>query len=198
MRVHGRLHAGWAVGLVFLFAGMVGARAQSSPMKPGLWETQASSTSQMQMPPEVEAKIAAMPAAQQAQMRSMMGGMGGGGTPVSTTRQVCIAPQTTVDSMLNRAQQSAGMSCTIANKTQTATGVSFDTSCTTPQGTATGSYARSRLIDDDHVSSASHMTVTASSQGHTMNTTMDSTMSMKYLGADCGDVKPFTSAAAAK
>jgi hypothetical protein len=176
---------------------MVGARAQSSPMKPGLWETQASSTSQMQMPPEVEAKIAAMPAAQQAQMRSMMGGMGGGGTPVSTTRQVCIAPQTTVDSMLNRAQQSQGMSCTVSNKTQTATGVSFDINCTGQTGSGKG-HTDVRLVDDDHVSSTSHMTVTASSQGHTMNTTVDVTTTAKFVSADCGDVKPFTPPTAAK
>jgi hypothetical protein len=141
------------------------------------------------MPPEVEARIAAMPAAQQAQMRSMMGGMGGG-TPVATTRQVCIAPQTSVDSMLNRTQQSQGMSCTISNKTQTATGASFDIDCTGQMGSGKG-HTDVHLIDDDHVSSTSHMTLTGRSQGHTVNSTVDVTTTAKFMSADCGDVKPF-------
>jgi hypothetical protein len=162
-----------------------------SPVKPGLWETQVSMTRAMQMPPEVEAKIAAMPPAQQAQMRSMMGGAAGGGAPVVTTRQVCIAPDTTVDSMMNRAQQSPGMSCTISNKAQTANGVSFDITCTGQMGSAKG-HTDVRATDSDHVTSTSHITVTGTSQGHTMNSTVDTTTTAKFVGADCGDVKPYT------
>lgn len=183
-----------AVALLILAASS-GARAQSSPVKPGLWETQVSSTSVMQLPPEVEARIAAIPAAQQAQMRAMMpGGMGGSATPVVTTRQVCIAPQTTIDSMMNRAQQSPGMSCSISNKSQTASGVSFDIACTGATGSAKG-HTDVRLADDDHATSTSHITVTASSQGHTMNSTVDTTTSAKFVSADCGDVKPYTAPA---
>jgi hypothetical protein len=166
-------------------------RAQSSPVKPGLWETQVSMAHAMQLPPEVEAKIAAMPAAQQAQMRSMMGGAAGGGAPVVTTKQVCIAPETTMDSMLNRAQQSPGMQCTFSNRTQTATGMSFDMECTGQGGGAKG-HTELRAIDADHVTSTSHMTVTASSQAHTMNSTVDTTTTAKFVSADCGDVKPYT------
>jgi hypothetical protein len=151
----------------------------------------------MQLPPEVEAKIAAMPAAQQAQMRAMMpGGMGGAATPVVTTKQVCIALQTTIDSMMNRAQQSPGMSCSISNKSQTASGVSFDIACTGATGSAKG-HTDVRLSDDDHATSTSHITVTASSQGHTMNSTVDTTTNAKFVSADCGDVKPYTPPAGA-
>lgn len=191
-----RLHAGWSVALGFLFAvsASVSVQAQGTPMKPGLWEIQGTVTSKMQMPPEVEAKIAAMPAAQQAQMRSMMGGMGSG-TPTTTTNKVCIAPQTTVDSMLNRVQQSQGMSCTVSNKTQTATSLGFEISCTGQTGSGKG-HTDVRLIDDDHVSSTSHMTVTASSQGHTMNSAVDVATTAKFVSSDCGDVKPFAPPAA--
>jgi Protein of unknown function (DUF3617) len=191
-----RLHVGCSVAAVgFLFAGMVGAHAQSAPIpvKPGLWETQVSVSHVTALPPEAEAKIAALPAAQQAQVRSMMGGSAGG-APVVTTKQACIAAGATMDSMLNRAQQTPGMQCTFSNRVQTATGASFDMSCTMQQGSASG-HTSFHLIDGDHVSSTSHMTVTGSSQGHTMNSTMDSTTSAKFVSADCGNVKPFTAPA---
>jgi hypothetical protein len=185
----------WICGcsiVVLLLAAPIALRAQSSPVKPGLWETQTSSTSTMQLPPDVEAKLAAMPAAQQAQMRAMMpAGMGGAGTPVSTTRQVCISPQTTVDSMMNRAQQSPGMSCAVSNKTQTASGMSFDITCTGTTGNAKG-HTDVHTTDDDNVTSTSHITIAATAQGHSMNSTVDTTTTAKFVSADCGDVKPWT------
>ena len=189
--MNGWICAGVGCGVVALLLVAPASLRAQSPVKPGLWETQVSSTNTMQMPPELEAKIAAMPAAQQAQMRSMMGGSMGGGTPVVTTRQVCIAPQTTVDSMMNRAQQSPGMSCTISNKSQTTSGVSFDITCTSATGSAKG-HTDVHATDDDHVTSTSHITVTGTAQGHTMNSTVDTTTSAKFVSTDCGDVKPYT------
>ncbi len=181
---------------VLLLAAPASLHAQGAPIpvKPGLWETQMSVTHVMALPPEAEAKIAALPAAQQAQVRSMMGG-GAGSAPTVTTKQVCMTGQSSMDSMLNRAQQSPGMQCTFSNRVQTATGASFDMTCTGATGSATG-HTQFRLIDSDHVSSTSHMTVTGSSQGHTMNSTIDSTSTAKFVNADCGDVKPFTAPAA--
>ena len=57
----------------------------SAPIKAGLWETTITSTSQIQLPPELQARIDAMPPQQQAMMKSQMGGMMGGGTPTTTT-----------------------------------------------------------------------------------------------------------------
>ncbi len=165
--------------------------AQSSPVKPGLWDTQSSVNRTMQLPPDVEAKIAAMPAAQQAQVRSMMGGSMGGGAPVSTSRQVCYAPQTSMDSLLSQAQQSPGMQCTFSNRAQNAGGGSVDISCTGQMGTAKG-HTEFKLADEEHWSSTTHMTMTGTSNGHTMNSTIDATTTGKFVSADCGDVKPYT------
>jgi len=184
-------HAGSILLIVLSNVAVVRAQSTSTPIKQGLWQTQMTMSMQVTLPPDVEAKIAAMPAAQQAQMRSMMGGAAGGGAPVVTTKQVCIAPETTMDSMLNRAQQSPGMQCTFSNRTQTATGMSFDMECTGQGGGAKG-HTELRAIDADHVTSTSHMTVTASSQAHTMNSTVDTTTTAKFVSADCGDVKPYT------
>ena len=170
-----------------LFAGSLGAYAQSAPIpvKPGLWETQVSMT-----------RVTTLPPAQQAQVRSMMGGAGGS-TPTVMTRQVCVAPQTTLDSMLSRAQQTPGSQCSVSNREQTATGASFDITCTMQMGSAKG-HTEIRILDDDHASSTVHMTMTGTSEGKTMNSTMDSTTTAKFVAADCGNVKPYTPPAAAK
>jgi hypothetical protein len=171
--------------VLFLSASTISLRAQSQPLpvKPGLWEMQASTTSVMALPPEAEAKIAAMPAAQQAQVRAMMGGGMGGGKPVSVTRQVCLAPQTSMDSLLDPSRQSPGMQCTYTNKVQTASNASFDLSCAGATGSGKG-HAEYHAIDDQHMSSTIHMTITASAQGHTSNSTVDVSTSGKFLNAD--------------
>ncbi len=161
--------------------------AHAQTIKAGLWETQSTITNTMSLPPDVEARLAAMPVAQQAQVRSMMGGVGGG-QPVSVTNKSCVAGKVTMDSLLSQQQKSA-MKCTFTNRTQTADGASFDTSCTSPQGTATG-HTQLHFVDDEHASGTTHMTMDMTSRGQTTHMTVDNTMSAKWLAADCGDVKP--------
>jgi hypothetical protein len=161
------------------------------PVKPGLWEMSVSVSRVMALPPEAEARIAAMPPEQQAQVRAMMSGGAAGGKPMVNTTQVCMAGQASMDTLLNRAQQNPGMQCSFTNRVQTANGASFDISCTGQVGTAKG-HTEFHAIDDEHLTSTSHVAITASSQGRTGNTTMDSTTTGKFVSADCGDVKPFT------
>lgn len=163
--------------------------AQSDP-KPGLWESQITSTHTISLPPEVEARLAAMPAAQQAQVRSMMGG-GGASAPTVMTRQICIPHGCTIDAMVNRVQQSPGMQCSVSNRSQTASTVSFDITCTGATGSAKG-HTEIHIVDSDHSTSTTHVTVTGTAQGHSMNSTVDTTTSTKFISADCGDVKPDT------
>jgi Protein of unknown function (DUF3617) len=174
-----------AVLVLSAFPFSLHAQGLPVPIKPGLWEMQASSASATPLPPEAEAKIAALPPAQQAQVRSMMGG----GKPIVVTRQVCFAAHTSLDSLLSQAQHNPGMQCTFSNKAQTANGASFDMSCTGPSGSAQG-HAEFHATDDEHMGSTIHMTVTGSSHGTTVNSTMDTTSTGKFLNADCGNVKP--------
>ncbi len=182
-----------------IIAASISLYGQSAPIpiKPGLWESQISSTNTMSLPPEVEAKIAAMPAAQQAQVRSMMGGSAGGSAPTSITSKSCFAPGTSMDALLNQQQNRPGMKCTFTNRVQTADGASFDTSCTTAQGTANG-HSTFHHVDDEHVTGTTHMTLNMAANGRTMSSTIDSTSTMKYVGADCGDVKPGSAAVVSK
>jgi hypothetical protein len=168
------------------------ALAQGVPIsiKPGLWESQSTVTNTMTLPPEVQAKIASMPPAQQAQMRAMMPG-GGGGKPMTVTSKSCIESQMTLDGFLNQQQQRSGMKCNFTNRVQTADGAAFDTSCTMAQGTGSG-HTEIHVIDDGHVKSSTHMTIDNTSQGHPMHMTADSSSTTTYLGAECGDVKPYT------
>jgi hypothetical protein len=170
------------------------AQGTPVPIKAGLWETESSITNTMALPPELEAKIAAMPPAQQAQMRAMMPGAAGG-KPMVVTGKSCIASSMSLDGFLNQQQQRSQMKCTFTNRVQTSDGASFDTSCVSPQGTATG-HTQIHLVDDDHVTGSTHITMDGSAQGHSMHMTVDSTTSSRFLGADCGDVKPYTPAAA--
>jgi hypothetical protein len=101
-----------------------------------------------------------------------------------------------MDSLLNQAQQrssSGGMQCSFTNRVQTAQGASYDMSCTGTMGSAQG-HTSYHLIDDEHFSSTTHMTITGKGQGHAQGQTMTMTRDMsttgKYVGADCGDVKP--------
>jgi hypothetical protein len=175
--------------IVLIVLSTVAAQGQSmsATIKQGLWQTQVTMSMQVTLPPDVEAKIAAMPAAQQAQMRSMMGGSMA--KPTTSTVKSCVASTMTPTDLLNQAQQKGGMTCKFTNQQVTASAVSFDMSCTTTQGTASG-HAQFTMADSDHGTGTTHMTVAMSANGHSMNATMDGTSIYTYLGADCGSVKP--------
>jgi hypothetical protein len=180
---------GHAGSIVLIVLSTVAAQGQSmsATIKQGLWQTQMTMSMQVTLPPDVEAKIAAMPAAQQAQMRSMMGGSMA--KPTTSTVKSCVASTMTPTDLLNQAQQKGGMTCKFTNQQVTASAISFDISCTTTQGTASG-HAQFTMADSEHRTGTTHMTVAMSANGQSMNATMDGTSIYTYLGADCGDVKP--------
>jgi hypothetical protein len=171
---------------VLVMAYAVGLHGQSAPIpiKSGLWQTTISGTNTVALPPEQEAKIAAMPAAQQAMIRNMSGG----GKPTTVTTKSCAAQATSVDALMSQAQQK-NTKCTFTNQSQAADGASFDVSCISQQGTASG-HAAFHMADSEHVSGTMHMTVDATGRGGAMHMTIDNTITSKYLGADCGTVKP--------
>ena len=186
-------HAGSIVLIACCAGAARGQDLPSSPIKPGLWQVQVSSSMQMSLPPDVQAKIAAMPAAQQAQMQAMMGGGMGAAKPTSTTVKSCVASATTMNDLYNQAQQKAGMTCKFTNQQATASSVSFDISCTTTQGTASG-HVKYTMADSEHGTGTTQMTVAMSANGRSMNATMNGTSVYTYLSPDCGDVKPGTPA----
>lgn len=180
-------------GAVLTLAAIVGGWGQgagSIPIKPGLWETTVSSTNVMSLPPETEARIANMPPEQQAMIRARMGG-----APATSTHKSCVATKQSMDDFLDQAKERTGMRCTFSNRQETTHGASFDTSCSTERGTMKG-HSDFHMADDEHVSGTTHVEGTMNSQrGGTVTMKIESTMTSKYLGSDCGDVKPATPAA---
>ena len=170
--------------LVMTFGTGVKAQTAPIPIKPGLWQTTSSGTTSMTLPAAQEAQIAAMPAAQQAMVRSRMGG----GTPTTVTTQACAAQQTSLNEIMSQAQQK-NTKCTFSNQTQASSGASFDVSCVSQQGTASG-HAQFQMVDSEHVTGSIHLTADGSSKGGSMHMTIDNTVTSKYVSSDCGTVKP--------
>jgi len=167
----------------------------SSPIKAGLWETSITTNMQMQLPPEVQARIDAMTPQQQAIVRGTA--RMGGGAPITTTTRSCSTGQSVQD-LMNQAQQK-GSDCKLTNQTQTGNSMSFDVSCTMPQGTANG-HSSFTMADSDHVSGTSHLTakVTGGRSNGTTTMNMDTTLTSHYLGSDCGTVAPNTAVVVTK
>jgi hypothetical protein len=177
---------------LLLAAMTMGVRAQglaAAPIKQGLWETTITSNMQIELPPELQARIAAMTPQQQAMMKANMGGKGG--APLVNTTQSCAASQESLDSLVNQAQKDKGTKCTFTNRTQTANGASFDVSCTMQEGAAQG-HSDFQMADSEHVTGKTHMTMRMNGSDGPGSATIDSTLTSKYMGTNCGSVKPNT------
>jgi len=169
--------------------------AQSSTsMKAGLWETTITSTTQMQLPPEIQARIDAMTPQQQTMRKLEMDAMIDGGAPTTTTMHSCSTGQSVQD-LMNQVQDTT--SCKLTHQNRTGNTISFDIARTTQQGTLTG-HSSFTMADPDHVSGSTHMTATVSGKGGSGYVKMDSTLTSHYLSADCGDVKSNTSVVVTK
>lgn len=184
-------HVARNASLVLFSTFVLGQGMSSRPIKKGLWQTRTTQTMKVSLPPEVEAQIAAMPAAQQEKVRSMMGSSGAAGKPQTNTFKTCQANDTSPDEMMAEMQQKGGTRCKFTNMQQTGNTLSFDTACTTAEGSASG-RASFVMKDSDHVNGTYHLTIISTGSQGQMNATMDGTSTYIYLGADCGDVKPQT------
>ena len=180
------LRAGIAFASSTLLLGTANLVDQSTSIKPGLWETEITVTTNMTLPPDAEARIAALPPEQQAMIRARMSGA----KPTTSTNRSCVAPNTTVDSLLNQQTQRGGsMKCTVSNRSITSTGGSFDTTCT-GEGSTAMAHVEFTRVDDEHATGKMHMTMNSTRNGRSVSGSSNSTVSYRYVGADCGDVKP--------
>ena len=151
-------------------------------VKLGLWET--TSTNEMagrampampQIPPDA---LARMPPEQRARVEAMMKGQGRGG---AMTTKACITKDT-----LARAGSfgQADKSCTMKVISSSATHQVLHMDCNRDGNHMTGDTTIDR-IDAEHVKGN---TVVKGEGEHAVN--MKMTFETKYLGPDCGDVKP--------
>jgi Protein of unknown function (DUF3617) len=170
--------------LMIILAISSAAFAQSNT-KPGLWEvtSKMSSPTNPQMAKQMEEAqkaMASMPPAQRKQMEEMMAkqgvnmSFGAGGV---TTIKVCISPE-----MASRPPVEQRKDCTY-KFSQSGKTHNFSFLCTNPQGDGEGQVT---FVDAD--SYTGKMRINTTDKGK--KETVDMQTSGKFLGANCGAVKP--------
>jgi len=169
------------LALIFLSALALWAADTIAPLnvKEGLWEVTVTHfmtgmPAAPSIPPDALAK---MPPEQRARIEAMMGGK-----PSTDVRKECVTKEKL---QKNSAFSNNKGDCTrtVVNSTGRKLEVKFH--CEEKQSSSDGSFLM-EAIGSDSVKGTMHM-VSNSSGGHNM--TMDFTISSKYLGAECGDVK---------
>jgi hypothetical protein len=106
----------------------------------------------------------------------------------------CFTAGTTLGDYLTASNKAAaGVQCKVSNKVQSAHGISYDTVCN-GQGASSKGHIDFQLAGTENFSGTSHTAVTLGAQGKPVNMEIDKTFSAKFLGSNCGDVKPLVTA----
>lgn len=161
------------IGAVLLMP-VIAAAADFTPLalKPGLWE--ATVTTQMQLP---DAMLANLPPERRAQMQAMMAGRMGQPSVVKS----CLTKES-LSKALNFGATGEKRNCQFNLVTSSTTKQQADIECTSDKGKVTGSMTFEALTAE-----SGRVTMRMSQDN---GTKMDITVNTKYLGPDCGDVKP--------
>jgi hypothetical protein len=107
---------------------------------------------------------------------------GGSGVPETLTAKDCITPATWEQMLANASKQHAG--CTI-NNVKTAHGYTFSGTCVSAH-VNTSFKGSTTIQDSEHILSDTHMSMNMNGQTHQS----DSHSISRYLGPDCGAIKP--------
>jgi len=147
-------------------------------VKEGLWEvtvthSMTGTPAMANIPPDALAK---MPPEQRARIEGMMKG-----TPTTDVRKECITKEK-LEKHSAFSNNRGDCTRTVVNSTGSKLEVKFH--CEEKQSSSDGTFLM-EAIGSDNVKGTMHMT--SNGNGHTMN--MDFTISSKYLGPACGDVK---------
>lgn len=159
-------------GSVFGLAQNAGAPAPP-PVKMGLWQNTITNTmTGIQLPPDVVAKLQAM------------GRPVPGAAPRTIVTQSCMTAESWQKSMTDMQQK---QNCQITNLHQSATAMSGDMACTTPEGSSKG-HMEATFPSMEKMNGKMHMEVTTSRQPQPI--VVDSTFESVYQGADCKGISP--------
>jgi hypothetical protein len=161
------------MGTVLLLP-LIAAAADFQPLavKPGLWE--ATMTSKVQLP---DAMLANVPPERRAQMEAMMAGRGGQATVVKS----CL----TKDSLSRplNFNNDARKTCQYNLVAASSTKQEVDIQCTAKDGKSTVGKMTFEVLSPESGRATMQMTQDG-------GTKMNLTINTRYLGPDCGDVKP--------
>ena len=160
-------------------------------VKVGLWES--TTTMEMSgmpampaMPQLSEEQLSKMPPQARKQMEDMMKAKGGGGGGRTTTSKSCITKES-----LSQAFSAGQENCTRKLVSSSGTQQSIHMECSMPQGNAVGDMTVER-VDPEHARGTLMMKMNLTPANGKSMPPQDMKMSFatKWLGADCGDVKP--------
>jgi hypothetical protein len=181
--------------IIFSLAALAAAQvsANSFGLKPGLWEThilklvvdgQDKSGMMADASSKMQAAMANLPPEQRARMEAMMNERGGGPSMgAGGVTRICISPE-----MASSDKPYVGNDahCDPASISRSGNHTSFTVSCTTNGETSTGKGEST--VTGDLIASTMDMTTKKSGgEAHTQHIETE----MKFLGTDCGSVKPF-------
>jgi hypothetical protein len=160
-------------------------------VKPGLWEnTTTSQISGLSMPtnmPQISPdQLAKMPPEARARVEAMM--KGGPGAPQTNTMKACITAEQLSQPMFGNGDKS----CTYKLTGSSSGSQTIHVDCTRGNTKTAGDLTLKR-VDSEHLTGDMFMKTTGDSSTNGsagQNMTIKLSFSNKWLGADCGDVKP--------
>jgi len=161
------------------------------PVKPGLWETRMSAldASGHEIPLPEQAALSKLPPEAKARMAETLKARGLSMPDESGATKMCFTKETFES---GRWQQMASESgCTTNYSTQSSATWKWHSSCPAYKSETDG-----EVVFSSAQSYTVKSTTTATISGKT--TTSTRIVQAKWLGADCGDIKPFTAPGAAK
>jgi hypothetical protein len=138
------------------------------------------------MPQLSEDQLSKMPPQARKQIEDMMKSKGGMGAPRTTTTKSCVTKES-----LNQAFAAGPENCTRKLVSSSGTQQSIHMECTVAEGKAVGDMTAER-VDAEHARGTlmMKMNLTPSNGRALPPQDMKMSFSSKWLGADCGDVKP--------
>lgn len=159
------------------------AQAQAlPPIKPGLWEVAMERDGAAQKMPDMSERLKSMPPEQRKQVEAMMKQHGVDMTSGPGKLRICLNKES-----LNQGRwQGRGESdtrCKTDVSDRSSTSWKWHSVCTDPQSETTG---EALFANSENYTVKSTTTMTLDGQTKTTQTTIHS----KWVGSDCGDVKP--------
>jgi Protein of unknown function (DUF3617) len=194
-------HRVWAIGLLGL-AAAAAALAQPAT-KPGLWEVRVTRqivngqdmTAQMQAAQaQMAAAMKSMPPEQRKMMESRMGQMGMGGGAAPGAMRMCLTADMLKDRPPVQAPTPDGATCEPMQHSRSGNTFSFSTRCKSRDGMVSEMQGKSTMVGDGEF----HADMINKTTGGKQSSTMESSSVSKWLGADCGNVKPLAAAQPAR
>ena len=174
-----------AVVSVFSCAMVFAFSAQAQTSKPGLWEVSSKTSGTPgadKAMADIQKQMASMPPEQRKQIEVMMGkqGINFSGPGGAMVMKTCITREMLAQSQLPLQTQG---NCTSTTSEKTSNSMKFKYVCTNPTSNGEGQF-----VFQNDSSYTSKMTITDTAQGKPQTTTMEG--AGKWLGSDCGTVKP--------